>query len=73
MAKLSANFTPPARAAQLLIMTSARANMVRYARWDEFDLQSKTWSLPGEQMKMRVAFVIPLAEEVAAAKTECNT
>ena len=45
-------------------MTSARAHMVRFARWDEFDLEACTWSLPDERMKMRVAFVVPLAEEV---------
>ncbi|MFJ5285821.1 tyrosine-type recombinase/integrase [Pseudomonas sp. NPDC088429] len=64
MIKLRANSTPPSWAAQLLIMTSARAHMVRFARWDEFDLEACTWSLPDERMKMRVAFVVPLAEEV---------
>jgi integrase len=64
MIKLRADPTPASLAAQLLIMTSARAHMVRFARWDEFDLEAGTWSLPDERMKMRVAFVIPLAEEV---------
>ena len=64
MTKLSKNMAPASLAAQLLIMTSARAHMVRFARWDEFDLEAGTWSLPDERMKMRVAFVIPLAEEV---------
>jgi integrase len=64
ISKLQADSTPASVAAQLLIMTSARAHMVRFARWDEFDLEAGTWSLPGERMKMRVAFVIPLAEEV---------
>ena len=64
MQKLRANSTPPSWAAQLLIMTSARAHMVRFARWDEFDLEAGTWSLPDERMKMRIAFVIPLAEQV---------
>ncbi|APC19272.1 integrase [Pseudomonas frederiksbergensis] len=64
MAKLALNTTPASWAAQLLIMTSARAHMVRLARWDEFDLEAGTWSLPDERMKMRVAFVVPLADEV---------
>lgn len=63
MIKLRANSTPPSWAAQLLIMTSARAHMVRFARWDEFDLEAGTWSLPSERMKMRVAFVVPLPNE----------
>ena len=62
--KLGLNTAPASWAAQLLILTSARAHMVRFARWDEFDLEAGTWSLPDERMKMRVAFVIPLAREV---------
>ncbi|WP_282397106.1 integrase arm-type DNA-binding domain-containing protein [Pseudomonas sp. PS01298] len=64
MTKLRANNEPASLAAQLLIMTSARAHMVRFARWDEFDLDAGIWSLPAERMKMRVAFIVPLAEEV---------
>lgn len=51
-------------AAQLLILTAARSHMVRYAHWGEFNLTAQTWSLPDERMKMRVAFVIPLASQV---------
>lgn len=64
--KLKTDSTPASLAAQLLIMTSARAHMVRFARWEEFDLEAQTWSLPDERMKMRVAFVVPLADEVVA-------
>jgi integrase len=51
-------------AAQLLILTGARSHMVRFARWDEFDLETGRWSLPDERMKTRQAFAIPLAPEV---------
>lgn len=51
-------------AAQLLILTGARSDMVRFARWDEFDLESGRWSLPDERMKTRQAFAIPLAPEM---------
>lgn len=64
MVKLRASTAPASLAAQLLIMTGARAHMVRFARWDEFDLDAATWSLPEERMKMRVAFVIPLPDQV---------
>ncbi|WP_124418539.1 integrase arm-type DNA-binding domain-containing protein [Pseudomonas sp. LBUM920] len=53
-------------AAQLLILTGARTHMVRFARWDEFDLDSGRWSLPDERMKTRQSFAIPLATEVVA-------
>jgi integrase len=64
MHQLKAITTTPSLAAQLLIMTAARAHMVRFARWNEFDLGARTWSLPDERMKTRVAFTIPLAQEV---------
>lgn len=64
MHQLKANTTAPSLAAQLLIMTAARAHMVRSARWDEFDFDARTWSLPDERMKTRIAFTIPLADEV---------
>ncbi len=63
MTQLKPNNSLASLAAQLLILTSARAHMVRFARWDEFDLQAGIWSLPDERMKMRIAFVIPLADQ----------
>lgn len=53
-------------AAQLLILTGARSHMVRFACWDEFDLEAGRWSLPDERMKTRQAFAIPLAPEVVS-------
>lgn len=53
-------------AAQLLILTGARSHMVRFAQWDEFDLDVGRWSLPAERMKTREPFAIPLAPEVIA-------
>ncbi|WP_322615273.1 tyrosine-type recombinase/integrase [Pseudomonas sp. BIC9C] len=51
-------------AARLLILTGARAHMVRFAEWSEFDLEAGVWSLPAERMKMRQAFTVPLARQV---------
>ena len=53
-------------AAQLLILTGARSHMVRFARWDEFDLEAGRWSLSDERMKTRQAFAVPLAPEVVS-------
>ncbi|ATN10434.1 integrase [Pseudomonas sp. FDAARGOS_380] len=64
MRQLKTHMTAPSLAAQLLIMTGARAHMVRFARWDEFDLEACTWSLADERMKTRVAFTIPLTDEI---------
>jgi len=51
-------------AAQFLILTGARSHMVRFAQWDELDLESGRWSLPAELMKTREPFAIPLSPEV---------
>ncbi|MBJ2229390.1 integrase arm-type DNA-binding domain-containing protein [Pseudomonas simiae] len=64
MAELQLLDTLPSFAAQLLILTGARSRMVGLARWDEFDLVRRTWSLSAERMKMRKEFVIPLADPV---------
>jgi integrase len=64
MVKLAQSEARAALAARLLILTGARAQMVRLAAWNEFDLQACVWSLPAERMKMRQAFDIPLAPEV---------
>jgi integrase len=64
MVKLAMNESRAAVAARLLILTGARAHMVRFAEWSEFDLKAGIWSLPAERMKMRQAFNIPLAPEV---------
>ena len=55
-----------AAAARLLILTGARAQMVRFATRDEFDLDAGIWLLPAERMKMRKAFAIPLAPAVVS-------
>ena len=64
MSRLAEIETRDAFAARLLILTGARAHMVRFAAWDEFDLQACVWRLPAERMKMRQAFDVPLAPEV---------
>ncbi|NHN75883.1 integrase arm-type DNA-binding domain-containing protein [Azotobacter chroococcum] len=64
IATLRANETLVSAATQLLILTGTRTHMVRFARWDEFDLETRVWALPPERMKMRVGFDVPLADEV---------
>lgn len=72
MANLRTARIPASSAAQLLILTSARSHMVRFANWEEFDLEAATWSLPAARMKMRVAFVVPLSEEAVALLKDIN-
>ena len=64
MARLAQTEGPAAVAARLVILTGARAKMVRFAEWSEFDLVAGLWVLSAERMKTRKAFSIPLAPEV---------
>ena len=49
-----------AQALQFLILTAARSNEVRGARWDEVDTQAKLWTIPASRMKTRREHVVPL-------------
>jgi len=64
MQKLAQDESRAAVAARLMILSGARAQMVRFAAWGEFDLDAGVWSLPATRMKMRKAFSVPLSAEV---------
>jgi len=49
-------------AIEFLILTAARSGEVRGARWSEFDLGEKTWSIPAERMKGGKAHRVPLSD-----------
>jgi len=48
-------------ALEFLILTAARTDEVLKARWDEIDLNAKTWTIPAERMKMRKPHDVPLS------------
>lgn len=49
-------------ALDLLILTGVRSQEVRLARWDEFDLDQRLWTIPAEHMTRSKAHVVPLSE-----------
>ncbi len=50
-----------ARALEFLILTVCRSGEVIGARWDEIDLEDRTWTIPADRMKARTAHVVPLS------------
>ena len=48
-------------ALQFTILTAARTSEVRFATWDEIDLEKRLWSIPAERMKMQRPHVVPLS------------
>ena len=61
MAKLRAVDSMAARALELQILTATRPGEVVGARWGEFDLEAKVWTIPGERMKADKEHTIPLS------------
>ncbi|MFM5559382.1 tyrosine-type recombinase/integrase [Aeromonas rivipollensis] len=54
----------------LLMLTMTRPGEVRFARWDEFDLERAEWRIPAERMKMRAPHIVPLSRQALAVLAE---
>ena len=50
-----------ARALEFTILTAARSGEARLARWSEFDLSARLWTIPGERMKGGKEHRVPLS------------
>ena len=48
-------------ALRLILLTLTRKSEVRLARWDEFNLDTREWTLPAKHSKGATALVIPLS------------
>jgi integrase len=49
---------------RLLALTGQRKSEVAEARWREFDLDRKLWTIPAERMKADAPHVVPLTDDV---------
>ncbi|HGY5236680.1 TPA: tyrosine-type recombinase/integrase [Aeromonas salmonicida subsp. pectinolytica] len=54
----------------LLMLTMTRPGEVRFARWDEFDIERAEWRIPAERMKMRAPHIVPLSRQALAVLEE---
>ncbi|MFO1502433.1 MAG: tyrosine-type recombinase/integrase [Steroidobacteraceae bacterium] len=50
-------------ALKLMSLTFVRTSELIGARWAEFDLVAKKWSIPPDRMKMKTAHVVPLSRQ----------
>jgi integrase len=48
---------------QLLLLTGQRKSEVAEARWTEFHLEKREWTIPAERMKAEAAHMVPLSDE----------
>lgn len=49
-------------ALELLILTGTRSQEVRLARWDEFDIENRLWTIPADHMKRGKAHIVPMSD-----------
>lgn len=42
----------------------ARPFNIRYAEWNEFDIENKIWKIPAEKMKMKLTHIVPLTDSM---------
>ena len=58
------NSSPAAKAAiRFMALTGVRGAEVKGAVWSEFDLETATWEIPAERMKMRQGHTVPLSKQ----------
>lgn len=55
-----------ARALEFAILTAARSGEVRFATWDEFDLEARIWTVPEERTKNGKTHRVPLSDDALA-------
>jgi integrase len=55
-----------AKALAFTILTAARSGEVLNATWDEIDLATATWSVPGSRMKTQKSHAVPLSDAAVA-------
>ena len=59
-----------ARAMVIIILTATRTSEVLNAKWAEFDLDAKLWTVPRERMKSFKEHRVPLSEAVMSVMTK---
>ena len=66
MSKLAERDGISARALEFVILTAARTGEAIGARWSEFDLKAKLWTVPASRMKSGREHRVPLSDRAVA-------
>ena len=66
MAELRKREGVAARALEFSILTAARSGECCGAKWSEFDMENRIWTVPEERMKAKKEHKIPLTDETVA-------
>jgi integrase len=73
IAELRRRSATAARAFEFCILTAARSGEALAARWDEFDLDGKIWTVPPARTKAAREHRIPLSDRALAILREMET
>ena len=65
-AKLVAQDGVASLALRLCILTATRTGSIRFAKWEQFDLDKRVWTVPADHMKARSEFRVALSLEAVA-------
>jgi len=57
---------------EFLVLTAARAGEVRFATWNEIDLEAATWTVPASRMKVDREHRVPLSGRAVEILTEAR-
>jgi integrase len=66
MRELRAKKGTAARQLEFVVLTACQMGEVLLARWDEIDLEARTWTIPAERMKARKEHRVPLSDRAVA-------
>jgi integrase len=61
-----------ARAVEFAILTACRSGEVRGARWAEFDIKKKIWTIPAGRMKAKREHEVPLSDAALTLLTKMS-
>ena len=62
-----------ARAMEIIILTATRTSEVLNAKWSEFDLDAKLWTIPQARMKSFKEHRVPLSDAVISVMTKLKS
>ena len=69
----SANGDIEQRALRFVILSGVRRKEALEAKWSEFDLTNRVWTIPASRMKMQRAHAVPLTDAMIACLGERGT
>ena len=57
---------------RLTVLTAVRNGEARFAKWSEFDLEARTWTIPAERTKVGTEHRVPLSDAAVAVLADAR-